>query len=535
MDHNFLWWKDGIIYQVYPRSFADTNQDGIGDLPGITTHLDYLAELGVSAIWLSPVYLSPDIDFGYDVSNYTAINPTMGTLEDFDLLVSEAHRRDIRIVMDLVLNHTSQDHPWFQDSRRSRHNPHQDWYLWADPQPGKKVPNNWGSVFGGTGWEYESQRDQFYFHMFAREQPDLNWRCPEVRQAMLDVFRFWLDRGVDGFRLDVFNCYFKQQDLKDNPTHPFGLRGFERQRHIYDVDQPEMMPLLVEIRQLLDRYPERYMVGEPFLSSPQRAAHYCGSQLLHAAFNFEFTHSRWAPKQFLKAIQQWEAALGESAWPNYVLGNHDLIRLASRYQSGEADNRLFVASALLLTLRGTPYIYYGEEIGMRELRLKRHQLLDPVGKKYFPFYKGRDGCRGPMQWNASSQAGFSLAAPWLPVHPDYPVRNVDRQSADPQSLLNFYRKLIAIRRQSIALRQGKFIPLNLKSRHALAYLRQSAEQTILVALNFSNQPEPVVLPEDLASFDWQILLSTSRTAPEIPPNLTLVLGPDEVLILQKMG
>ena len=493
MINDYLWWKDGIIYQVYPRSFLDTNRDGIGDIPGITSRLDYLVDLGIDAIWLSPVYPSPDVDFGYDVSNYTGIDPRLGTLADFDALVSAAHSRGIKVIMDLVLNHSSKEHPWFQESRRTRDNPYHDWYLWADPRPGGKPPNNWGSVFGGSGWEYESGLGQYYFHMFAKEQPDLNWRNPSVHNAMLEVFQFWLDRGTDGFRLDVFNCYFKDANLSDNPSSLFGLRGFERQRHIYDVDRPEMQPLVAEIRQLLDTYTERYVVGETFLSDAARAAQYCGDQKLHAAFNFEFTSCRWSPRQFQKTIQRWEGALASDAWPNYVLGNHDVPRLASRYQPGEADERLRAAAALLLTLRGTPFIYYGEEIGMRQLPLKRSQVLDPVGKKYFPLYKGRDGCRGPMQWDSSSFSGFSPVSPWLPVHPDYVARNVKRQEQDPQSILNFYRKLIAIRRNSQALCRGSFEPITPNPERVLGYLRQVPDQKVLVAIKLLQTTRTLIL------------------------------------------
>ncbi|RPJ50417.1 MAG: hypothetical protein EHM21_05015, partial [Chloroflexi bacterium] len=312
----YLWHRHGILYQIYPRSFADSNGDGIGDLNGITGRLDYLADLGIDAIWLSPVYPSPDFDFGYDVANYVDIDPKFGTLADFDRLVEEAHKRNIRVILDLVLNHTSDQHPWFIESRSNRDNPKRDWYLWADPLPGGKPPNNWQSVFGGSGWEFNPATQSCYFHMFYKQQPDLNWHHPEVRQAMLDVFRFWLDRGVDGFRLDVFNLFFKCPDLTSNPSFlSLPGYGFISQRHINDCDRPELVPLLGEIRTLLDGYTardgcERYVVGETFLSTAYKAAEYCGPDRLHAAFNFELLNSPFRPGSFLTAVQRWEHALG---------------------------------------------------------------------------------------------------------------------------------------------------------------------------------------------------------------------------------
>ncbi|MGB9521780.1 MAG: alpha-amylase family glycosyl hydrolase, partial [Anaerolineales bacterium] len=402
MADDFVWWRDGIIYQLYPRSFYDSNQDGIGDLPGIISHLDYLAELGIDAIWLSPFYPSPDKDFGYDISDHCAVDHRFGTLEDFDQLVEQAHRRNLRVILDLVLNHTSNEHAWFLESRQNRSNPKADWYIWQDG-----IPNNWQSVFGGRAWTFDTQRGQYYYHMFLAEQPDVNWRNPEVRKAQLDVARFWLDRGVDGFRLDVFNVYFKDEKLRSNPA-TLGLRAFDRQRHIYDTDQPEMIPLLQELRAILDRYPDRYAVGETFLSSTEKIARYVGKERLHAAFDFTFLESAPQPRKWLQAILNWEKLWQEyQIWPNYVLSNHDNPRAATRYTKGEDDRLLKVLMMFLLTLRGTPFLYYGEEIGMRDVPLKRQEILDPPGKKYWPIYKGRDGCRAPMQWDNGQYGGFS--------------------------------------------------------------------------------------------------------------------------------
>ena len=477
MTEPYLWWRDGVIYQIYPRSFSDSNNDGLGDLPGITSRLDYLSHLGVDAIWLSPFYPSPDVDFGYDISDHCNVDPRFGTLSDFDNLVREAHRRNIRVVLDLVLNHTSDQHPWFAESRSSSDNPKRDWYMWN-----KNIPNNWQSVFGGGGWEYDEKTSEYYFHMFVKEQPDVNWRNPQLRQAQLDVVRFWLARGADGFRLDVFNAYFKDETLRDNPPK-FGLRGFDRQKHVYDIDQPEMLPLLNELRAILDASPEKYAVGETFLATPERAASYCGPDKLHAAFNFDFTLRPYNPSAFRNAIEKWDSFAGEQVWPNYVLSNHDQPRAATRYCRTEDDRHARVVMTLLLTLRGTPFLYYGEEIGMRDISLARHEILDPPGKYYWPFFKGRDGCRSPMQWNALSNAGFSHAKPWLKIHPNYTRRNVETQQADPNSLFHLTRQLIILRRAYPALRRGKLAFLE-APRGTLSYTRTHASEKLAVVLDF---------------------------------------------------
>lgn len=527
MTNNFLWWRDGVIYQIYPRSFADSNGDGIGDLPGITSRLDYLAELGIDAIWLSPFYPSPQADFGYDVSDYKNVDPLFGTLADFDTLVAEAHRRGIRVVVDLVLNHTSDQHPWFIESRSSRENPKRDWYLW------QKKPNNWQSIFGGGGWEWDEKTGEYYFHMFLKQQPDVNWRNPEARREMLDVFRFWAERGVDGFRLDVFNAYFKDERFRDNPRK-FGLRGFDRIQHIYDIDQPEMYPLLNEIRALLDSYPERYAVGETFLASPEKAASYCGPDKLHAAFNFDFLFRKFSAADFAAGIQKWTQAIGEDAWPNYVLSNHDQPRSATRYTQGEDDARAKVALGMLLTLRGTPFLYYGEEIGMRDISLKRNEIQDPPGKYYWPFYKGRDGCRSPMQWNASPFAGFSTVKPWLPVHPNYATRNVAAQQTDPHSLFHFVKKLLALRKEYPALQRGGFRLFFRADTGVLAYERALGDQRLLVYINFTGKMNTASLARDTDPHTTKLLLSTNREELRVYADQFL-LNPYEMTILLADG
>jgi len=533
MQNDFLWWRDGVIYQIYPRSFADSNNDGIGDLPGIISKLDYIADLGVDAIWLSPIYPSPDRDFGYDVADYFDIDPKYGSLADFDLLVAEAHKRNLHIILDLVLNHTSDQHSWFQSSKSSKDNEFRDWYIWRDAKDGKNPPNNWQSVFGGKGWQYDEASGQYYFHMFVKEQPDLNWRNPAVYAKMMDVFRFWLDRGVDGFRLDVFNEYYKDDQFRDNPPK-LGIRPFEWQRHIYDVSRPELMDALKDIRKILDSYPERYAVGETFLATTQQASQYCGESKLHANFDFNFLQCPWDPGRFLKVINAWEDMLSGRAWPNYVLNNHDVPRSATRYGRGENDERLKVAATLLLTLRGTPFMYYGEEIGMRDLRMKRSELQDPVGIRYWPFNKGRDGCRSPMQWDDSEFAGFSSARSWLKVHPNHRKRNVKAQEEQPDSLLNYYKKLLHVRKATSTLQKGMFIPLTYEPRSLLAYLREDAENSVLVVLNFGRHKVRLALGPRLRGEDWQLLVSNRREAvPEIKKGWLPLLGNEASIYIRK--
>jgi alpha-glucosidase len=523
MDEKFLWWRDGVIYQIYPRSFADSNDDGIGDLKGIISKLDYLADLGVDGLWLSPINPSPDKDFGYDVADYFDIDPKFGTMDDFKLLIEEAHKRGLHIIMDLVLNHTSDQNEWFKESRSSKDNPKRDWYLWRDK------PNNWRSVFGGPGWQFDEATNQYYFHMFVPGQPDLNWRNPEVYQKMMDVFHFWLDRGVDGFRLDVFNEYFKDAQFRDNPRK-FGIRAFDAQQHVYDVSQPEMFTAIKDIRGILDSYQDRYVVGETFLANTEQSAQYIGENKLHAGFNFDFLFCPWNPERFLNIINKWDSLLSD-AWPNYVLNNHDQPRSASRYGQGEDDERLKVAAAMLLTLRGTPFLYYGEEIGMRNTHLKRSELQDPVGIRFWPLPVGRDGCRSPMQWNSEENAGFGKGKPWNKVHANYTERNVEKQKADPRSLFNFYKRLLTVRKTTPTLQKGSFVPLTYEPRRLLAYLRQDADQTVLIALNFGRRKVRLALGPELRKNDWQLLLSNKReSVPAITPDGWMPLMGNEASI-----
>lgn len=525
---NNSWWRNAVIYQIYPRSFADSNADGLGDLPGITGRLDYLADLGVDAIWLSPFYPTPDKDFGYDISDYCNVDPRFGTLADFDALVAESHRRGIHVILDMVMNHTSDRHPWFVDSRASRDNPKRDWYIWRDS------PNNWEACFGGRAWEYDPATGQYYLHLFTREQPDVNWRNPEVRKAQLEAFRFWLERGADGFRLDVFNAYFKHPGFPDNPPR-LGLRGFDRQKHIFDMDQPEMIPLLKELRALLDSYPDRYAVGETYLGSAEKAVSYCGPDKLHAAFSFDFTSAdisvlmngllySWNPRWIMQKVRNRDRTFDAAGvWPTTVMSNHDLPRAVSRYSRGEDDAMAKIIMTLLLTLRGTPFLYQGEEIGMRQAPLEHSEIVDPPGRKYWPIYKGRDGCRTPMQWDDSPHAGFSSAKPWLRVHPNYRQRNVAAQQADPASMFNFTKALIALRKSHPALQRGDFLPVA-ANRRILAYLRRDGGETILVAMNFSRRAQTLLLPAGILPGER---LLTSAHNPPLLSGQVLPLAPRE--------
>ncbi|HUN24346.1 MAG TPA: alpha-amylase family glycosyl hydrolase [Anaerolineales bacterium] len=538
-----MWWKSAVFYQIYPRSFADSNQDGVGDLPGITQKIPYLASLGVDALWLSPVYPSPQFDFGYDVADYCDIDPLFGTLTDFDQLVATAHHHNLRIVMDLVFNHTSHLHDWFKESRQNRRNAKRNWYIWADPGLDGGTPNNWESVFGGSAWEWDELTGQFYLHSFLKEQPDLNWRNPEVRQAIYAVMRFWLERGVDGFRMDVVNVYYKDAALRDNPLVlgsgiSKGLRSYDRQRHIYDRDQPEMEQTLGEMRALLDFYqPPRMMVGEIMGEDTGIAARYCASNQLNLAFNFEFSSSGWRPRNFQKIVQKWESTLGVDNWPCYVLSNHDIVRHVSRYADGPhaADQKAVVAAALLLTLRGTPFLYYGEEIAMRNVKYAREQIQDPFGKQFWPFYTGRDGCRSPMQWSGAENAGFcENAKPWLPLAPDFAERNLALQQENPTSIWHQYRQLLAIRRAESALQQGEFVPLQQRNVESMVFLRQTADETILVALNFYGWEVTAHLDQPLPSGEWQTLYNTlaEQPAPAYVPQ-TLILNAYQVAIWKR--
>jgi alpha-glucosidase len=502
---DYLWWQKGVIYQIYPRSFQDSNGDGIGDLPGITQRLDYLSDtLGVDAVWLSPIYLSPMHDFGYDVADYSDIHPLFGTLADFDRLLGEVHRRGMKLILDLVPNHTSDEHPWFIESRSSRDNPKRDWYIWRDPAPDGGPPNNWLSHFGGPAWTYDEHSGQYYMHQFVKQQPELNYRNPDVAKAMLDIMRFWLDRGVDGFRVDVIGLMMKDPLFRDEPPNPAwdGIKPFDSLLHIYTANLPEVHDLIRQMRLVLDSYDDRMMVGETYLPNEDLVIYYGGPNALecHLPFNFQLIRARWDAANVRRMVDAYEAVLPPDAWPNWVLGNHDQHRLATRVGPDQAR----VANMLLLTLWGTPTCYYGDELGMQNVPIPLQKVQDPpaLNQPEIAHIVGRDPERTPMQWDSSPNAGFAareVEELWLPLAPDYKEVNVSNQLNDPFSMLNFFRKLLAYRKSSSALQWGSYRSLDAASPEAqencFVFEREAGDQRLLIALNFSDQEQNLSLPE----------------------------------------
>jgi alpha-glucosidase len=492
-----LWWQRGIVYQIYPRSFMDSNGDGVGDLPGITSKLDYLAWLGVDAVWLSPIFPSPMADFGYDVTDYTGIHPMFGTLADFDILVAAAHARGLKVLLDFVPNHSSDQHPWFVESRSSRDNPRRDWYIWRDPGADGGPPNNWVANFGGSAWEYDPTTGQYYYHAYLKEQPDLNWRNPQVQAAMLDALRFWLDRGVDGFRVDALRQLIKDDQLRDNPPNPAWQPGqdpYRSQLQTYNTDLPEVQDIVLMMRRVLDQYDDRVLIGELYLPIERLVVYYgLDGMGCHLPFNFHLILTPWNARQIAALIDAYEAALPPGGWPNWVLGNHDQHRLASRVGVGQAR----VAAMLLLTLRGTPTLYYGDELGMRDVAIPPELVQDPWEKQVPGLGLGRDPERTPMQWDASLSAGFTTGAPWLPIAEDYTTINATAERGNPTSMLALYKRLIDLRRSEPALSVGSYMPMA-ASGDLLAYVREAGGRRFLVALNLGPQPQSLALADTLA-------------------------------------
>ncbi len=507
MAYSHSWWQTGVIYQIYPRSFMDSNGDGIGDFQGITSKLDYLRWLGVDAIWLSPMYPSPMADFGYDISDYNDVHPLFGNLHDFDILLEQAHKRNLKVILDYVPNHTSDEHPWFQLSRSSRTNEKRDWYIWRDPAPGGGPPNNWLSNFGGSAWQYDEQTGQYYLHIFDVKQPDLNWRNPEVRQAMYDVLRFWFDRGVDGFRIDVLTRLLKDEQFRDNPENPDWKQGdplMYRQISQYTQDLPEIHEIIQEIRTVADHYDERVLIGEIYLPV-ERVVQYYGEQLdeIHLPFNFQLVTTRtWEAGTIREMVDAYEEALPPGAWPNWVLGNHDRHRIASRVGREQART----AEMLLLTLRGTPTCYYGEELAMENVPIPPELIMDPPAKVN-PAYS-RDPERTPMQWDSSENAGFSAPGviPWLPVADDFQIYNVAHEQRDTRSMLMLTRRLLELRRVSPALSLGSYQSIEQANVNCFVYLRLHEDQRYLVILNFSPEDQLVTVESHRRG---NIVLSTS--------------------------
>ena len=539
MTRTCRWWQTGTIYQIYPRSFQDGNGDGIGDLAGIRQRLDYLQRLQIDAIWLSPIYPSPMHDFGYDVADYTGIHPLFGTMSDFDQLLAEVHARGLKLILDLVPNHTSDEHSWFEESRSSRHNAKRDWYLWADPAADGGPPNNWLSFFGGPAWTYDTHTGQYYLHQFASQQPELNYRHPDVLPAMLDIMRYWLGKGVDGFRIDVIALMLKDAELRDEPANPTwdGVVPHERLRHVCTQNVPGIHDIVRAMRAVVDEFDERVMIGEIYAPNDVLMAYYGGlgpsgdRDECHLPFNFQLITTPWTAPDVRRAVDRYEAALPAGAWPNWVLGNHDQARIATRVGPEQAR----VAAMLLLTLRGTPTLYYGDEIGMRNVAIPPEMVHDPpaVRQPEVADVIGRDPVRTPMQWNARGNAGFADAGvpTWLPVADNFPACNVERQDNDAGSMLSLVRALLQCRRRELALQYGDYGAVEAGVDEVFAY-RRTADREILVVLNFSDAAQAINL-ERLAGTAEVLVATTPRRRGTIElARLRLAAHEGLVLVLQ---
>jgi len=521
------WWRGAVIYQIYPRSFQDSNSDGVGDLAGIIHRLPHVAALGVDAIWISPFFRSPMRDYGYDVSDYRDVDPLFGTLGDFDALVARAHELSLKVLIDLVMSHTSSDHPWFKESRSSRDNARADWYVWADPRPDGTPPNNWLSIFGGSAWEWDGERMQYYLHNFLTEQPDLNFHNPAVQDEMLDTARYWLDRGVDGFRLDTVNFYFHDRLLRDNPPLPEAERNdntapkvnpYNFQDHLHDKTQPENIAFLRRLRAVLDTYPAKASVGE--VGESQRgtqvqADYTAGDDLLHMCYDFDFLSNVHPDgNQVARVLEKFQRIVAEG-WACWAYSNHDVVRHSSRWGLGEPALRVY--AALLMSMRGSVCLYQGEELGLPEAYVAFEDLQDPYGKRFWPKFRGRDGARTPMPWGAdAAHGGFTDARPWLPVAVEHLERAVSVQERDPDSTLAFYRRMIAFRKAWPPLVKGSMEIAGHGPGH-VDLIRAEGDRRLFCAFNLSDAARPVTLPPGT----WRI----DRGAP------FRVEGPDEAPLL----
>lgn len=493
------WWRGGVIYQVYPRSFCDANDDGVGDLSGVASKLDYFAALGVDGVWLSPFFRSPMRDFGYDVSDYRDVDPIFGALGDFDGLLEKAHQRSLKIIIDQVYSHTSDQHPWFKESRRSRDDPKSDWYVWANARDDGAPPNNWISLFGGQAWSWDTRRRQYYMHNFLSEQPDLNFHNPEVRSAILDVARFWLNRGVDGFRLDVANFYYCDRLLRSNPPKRRGggfARPYQHQRHLYDRSQPENLEFIEALRALTDEYPAIMTVAEIGSDSYiERSIEYSSPGRLHTAYNFMLLENGPLTAKLIRdALESWTS---ETAWPSWSFSNHDVVRVRTRWGGEDAsDDFAVLLLGVLMCLRGTIFLYQGEELGLPQADVPLERLRDPEGIRFWPDSLGRDGCRTPIPWRSDApNAGFSSVEPWLPVDPRHARLAVGRQSEDPFSILNKTRQFIAFRKRHEALRLGD-IKFADTPEPILAFTRKLDAQRLFCAFNLGADEVRIAPPPD---------------------------------------
>ncbi len=495
-DEGHQWWQHAVFYEIYPRSFADSNNDGIGDIPGITSKLDYLHWLGVDALWIAPMYPSPQVDWGYDVSDFYNVNPEYGTLKDMDNLVAQGRQRQIHILLDFVMTYTSDQNKWFHEAKSSRENPKRDWYIWHDGRPGNLPPNNWTSMFGGPAWKFDPTTSQWYYHYFYAPQPNLNWRNPELEKNMFDVTRWWYKRGIAGFRLDAVDVMFVDKEFRDNPLvdNLKNAFGDPVEKEIYDKNQPELHGVLKRLRKVADEY-NAVLIGETWTSDISQLRAYYGehNDEVNMPMDFMFTTiNKLSAPDFRKQIAWVD---GSGGWPVYVLSNHDIRRVYDRYGDGKHNDQIAkLMASLYLTLRGTPVMYYGEEIGMENNDPKRPEdVRDSMGKLGWPKEKGRDGERTPMQWNENANAGFSKATPWLPVDDRYRTYNVDTETKDPNSILNYYHRLLVMRHTNRALLDGRYVPLNQNDPYVLSYLRNYKEQSVVVILNMSGTPQTVDL------------------------------------------
>lgn len=524
-----IWWQKGIVYQIYPRSFKDSSGNGIGDLQGIIEKLDYLQELGIKAVWVSPIYPSPMADFGYDVADYTGIHPLFGNMDDFDQLLEETQKRGLKLILDFVPNHTSEEHPWFVESRSSIDNPKRDWYIWKDPAPDGGPPNNWLSEFGGLGWELDEKTGQYYYHAYLKEQPDLNWRNPEVQIAMLNNMKFWLDKGVDGFRVDVMWHMIKDDQFRDNPPNPDYTEDQSPYRKLipaYSTDQAEVHDVVHKMRDLLDRYEERVLIGEIYLPISELVTYYGqDNQGAHLPFNFQLIVLPWDARQIEAAISEYEGSLPAEGWPNWVLGNHDKSRIASRVGLAQAR----VAAMLLLTLKGTPTMYYGDEIGMQDVEIAPEQVQDPHEKNVPGKGLGRDPERTPMQWDSSENAGFTQGQPWLPLEDNFKEVNVEKQKTDPDSFLSLYKRLIALRNDNKVLQVGDYAPVYCEG-NLLAFRRVHDQGQFLVVLNLGDSRENFAPEREEILGTIKIATHREREGEEISGSIQL--EPDQGLLIK---
>lgn len=509
---NTFWPEQSIVYHLYVRSFQDTNSDGIGDLKGVIKRLDYLGSiLGINAIWLSPIYTSPQIDFGYDVSNHTDIDPLYGNLEIFDTLIKEAHKRNIKIINDYIPNHTSKEHPWFLESKSAKNNPKRNWYIWANPKSDVQPPNNWISVFGGSAWEFDEETKQYYMHTFDKSQPDLNWRNVEVVDAMLNVLRFWLKHGVDGFRVDAVYHLFKDENLRDDPINPQYVVGqhepYDMLLHKHTLALPETLVMMKKFTHVLAEEKEAFMITETYTDLPELMRMYTSiSTKWYAPFNFQLISLPWKANLHKNFIDEYDRVLGELYLPTYVLGNHDRKRVATRIGPKQAR----IAAMLLLTLRGLPFIYYGDEIGMED-GVIAHDKTQDIWEKSMPGLElGRDPERTPMQWNSGKNAGFSNTFPWLAINENFKTCNVETELKDPQSILSLYKTLINFRHNSQAILCGKYSSWDTSSEDIFAYTRSFEDENILVVLNYSDKNQSISLPFATGKIIYNTLLDKQK-------------------------